>query len=86
MRGKGSSGGHNGLGNIQEVLGTDVYARLRCGVGCDFAKGRQADYVLGNFSKEEMKELPFMIDKAVEGILSFATVGLERTMNGVNTK
>ena len=86
MRAKGSSGGHNGLGNIQEVLGTDVYARLRCGVGSDFAKGRQADYVLGKFSKEEFKEMPFMLDKAVEGVLSYCAIGLERTMNSVNTK
>jgi PTH1 family peptidyl-tRNA hydrolase len=86
MRGKGSSGGHNGLGNIQELLGTDAYARMRCGVGGDFAKGRQVDYVLGNFSGEEKKELPFVMDKAMDGILSFCTVGLERAMNFVNTK
>lgn len=86
LRGKGSNGGHNGLGNIQEVLESDTYARLRFGVGSEFSKGRQADYVLSNFSKEEQIELPLFIDKACEGILSFCTIGLERTMNTVNTK
>lgn len=86
MRGKGSNGGHNGLGNIQETLGTDVYPRLRFGVGSDFAKGRQADYVLSNFSKEELIELPIFMDKVIDGIFSFCTVGLDRTMNVVNTK
>ena len=86
LRGKGSNGGHNGLGSIQEVLGNDVYARLRFGVGSDFAKGRQADYVLSNFSKEEISELPILMDKVSDGILSFSTIGLERTMNFINTK
>jgi PTH1 family peptidyl-tRNA hydrolase len=86
MRGKGSSGGHNGLGSIQEALNTEVYARLRFGVGSEFSKGRQADYVLSNFSKEELEQLPERMDKAIEGIFSFTAVGLERTMNIVNTK
>ncbi|MFL5729186.1 MAG: aminoacyl-tRNA hydrolase [Cytophagaceae bacterium] len=86
MKGKGSNGGHNGLGNIQEVLGSDEYPRLRFGVGSDFAKGRQVDYVLSNFPKEELTFLPEYLDKACEGILSFCTIGLERTMNVVNVK
>ncbi len=86
MRGKGSNGGHNGLGNIQEVLGTDIYPRLRFGVGGDFAKGRQVDYVLGNFEAGDAAELPIFIDKSCEAILSFCTIGLERTMNTVNLK
>lgn len=86
LRGKGSNGGHNGLGSIQEVLGTDAYARLRFGVGSDFGKGRQAEYVLSNFSQDEFKILPELMDKVGEGVLSFATMGLERTMNFVNTK
>jgi PTH1 family peptidyl-tRNA hydrolase len=86
MKGKGSGGGHNGLGNIQETLGTTDYPRLRFGVGDDFPKGRQVDYVLGNFSPAEMAELPLLMDKAVQGVLSFCTVGLERSMNVVNTK
>jgi peptidyl-tRNA hydrolase, PTH1 family len=86
MKAKGSNGGHNGLGNIQEVLGTDEYARLRFGVGSDFSKGRQVDYVLSNFTKEEMDWLPQHMDKACEGIMSFCTVGLPLTMNVVNVK
>jgi PTH1 family peptidyl-tRNA hydrolase len=86
MRAKGSGGGHNGLGNIQETLGTDAYPRLRVGVGGDFAKGRQVDYVLGEFDSGDAAELPIFIDKCCEAILSFCTIGLERTMNSVNTK
>ena len=86
MKAKGSNGGHNGLGNIQEVLGTDEYPRLRFGVGSDFPKGRQVDYVLSNFAKDEFNFLPEYLDKACEGILSFCTIGLERTMNVVNVK
>ncbi len=86
MRAKGSNGGHNGLGNIQEILGTDVYPRLRFGVGGDFAKGRQVDYVLGNFDSGDAAELPIFIDKSCEAVLSFCTIGLERTMNTVNLK
>jgi peptidyl-tRNA hydrolase, PTH1 family len=86
MRSKGSGGGHNGLGNIQEVLGTDAYPRLRFGVGGDFAKGRQVDYVLGNFEGGEAAELGLHIDKACEAVLSFCTIGMERTMNTFNTK
>lgn len=86
MRSKGSGGGHNGLGNIQEILGTDNYPRLRFGVGGDFAKGRQVDYVLGEFDSGDAAELPIFMDKAIEGILAFATIGMERAMNTVNTK
>jgi PTH1 family peptidyl-tRNA hydrolase len=86
MRAKGSGGGHNGLGNIQEVLGSDSYPRLRFGIGGDFAKGRQVDYVLGNFSTGEAAELPIFIDKAIDGIVAFCAIGLERAMNQVNTK
>jgi peptidyl-tRNA hydrolase, PTH1 family len=86
LRSKGSSGGHNGLKNIEETLGTNEYARLRFGVGNDFGKGRQVDYVLSNFSKEELIELPLYMDKCCEAILSFCTIGIERTMNVFNTK
>ncbi len=84
MRSKGSGGGHNGLGNIQEVLETDNYPRLRFGVGGDFSKGRQVDYVLGEFDSGEAAELPIFIDKAIDAILSFASLGIERTMNSFN--
>jgi PTH1 family peptidyl-tRNA hydrolase len=86
MRSKGSSGGHNGLKNIEETLETTEYARLRFGVGNDFGKGRQVDYVLSNFSKEEFIELPLYLEKCAGAILSFATQGIERTMNTFNTK
>lgn len=84
MKPKGSNGGHNGLGNIQEVLGNQDYPRLRFGVGSNFSKGRQVDYVLSNFDKDEMAELPIHIDKACEMILSFCSIGIERTMNLYN--
>lgn len=86
MRGKGSNGGHNGLGNIQEILGSDVYARIRFGVGSEFGKGKQVDYVLGEFSDDEKAGLEILIDKVNEGVLNFTTIGLERAMNFLNTK
>jgi PTH1 family peptidyl-tRNA hydrolase len=86
LRPKGSSGGHNGLSNIQEMLQTDAYARLRFGVGSDFPKGRQVDYVLSNFSPGETAELPLFIDKAIQGIYDFCTIGIEKAMTEVNKK
>ena len=85
MRAKGSNGGHNGLGTIQEILGSDVYARIRFGVGSEFGKGKQVDYVLGAFSEDEKAGLALLIEKVSEGVLNFATIGLERTMNVLNT-
>lgn len=84
MRAKGSAGGHNGLKHIEETLGTNEYARLRFGVGDQFPKGRQVDYVLSPFSEEEQKQLPAIIEKATDMCLSFGTIGLERTMNYYN--
>jgi PTH1 family peptidyl-tRNA hydrolase len=86
MKGKGSDGGHNGLKDIQETLKTQEYVRLRFGVGSDFSKGRQADYVLGKWTKEEYLDLPSRIDVATEFIKSFATIGLEMTMTNWNGK
>ncbi|WP_045466520.1 aminoacyl-tRNA hydrolase [Sporocytophaga myxococcoides] len=86
MRGKGSNGGHNGLGDIQKVLGSEAYPRLRFGVGSEFSKGRQVDYVLGRFTSKEFEELPIFMDKAIDGVLAFCTIGIERAMNTVNTK
>jgi PTH1 family peptidyl-tRNA hydrolase len=86
MKGKGSDGGHNGLKDIQATLKTQEYARLRCGVGSDFAKGRQADYVLGKWTKEENLDLPERISIATEFIKSFATIGLGMTMTNWNGK
>ncbi len=86
MRPSGSNGGHNGLGNIQEILGTVNYPRMRIGVGNDYPKGKQVEYVLGEFNSFEKSELPLLLDKAVEATLSFCTIGLERTMNIYNKK
>ena len=84
MRAKGSNAGHNGLGNIDQTLGNNNYSRLRFGVGNDFHKGQQIDYVLSNFSQHEMDGLLEPIDKACEMILSFCTIGVARTMNTYN--
>jgi PTH1 family peptidyl-tRNA hydrolase len=86
MKGKGSDGGHNGLKDIQATLKTMDYARLRFGVGNDFPKGRQADYVLGKWTKEENLDLPARIDVSTEFIKSFVTQGLELTMTHWNGK
>lgn len=86
IRAKGSDGGHNGLKSIQEILGTDAYARLRFGIGGDFPKGFQVDYVLGCWTPEESKALPPQIEAAVDAIRSFVGLGIDRTMNLHNTK
>lgn len=84
MKGKGTDGGHNGLKDIQAVLKTVEYSRLRFGVGNDFSKGRQADYVLGEWNKEEQLALPERIQTATEFIKSFSFVGLDMTMTTWN--
>ena len=86
VKGKGSDGGHNGLKDINAVLNTQQYARFRFGVGADFSKGRQVDYVLGEWDKEENKSLPERLDKGCELIKSFGTAGLNNTMNAFNGK
>ncbi len=86
MKGKGSDGGHNGLKDIQETLGTTNYTRLRFGVGSNFTKGRQADYVLGEWSPEERDQLEERIATSLEFIKSYATIGLQRTMSNWNGK
>jgi peptidyl-tRNA hydrolase, PTH1 family len=84
LRTKGSSAGHNGLKNIEETLGGQNYARLRMGIGNEFAKGQQVDYVLSTFEETEFDALPAIMDKSIEIILSFCTIGGERTMNFFN--
>lgn len=84
MRTKGSSAGHNGLKNIEQTLGGQDYTRLRFGIGNEFAKGQQVNFVLGNFTQQEFQELPQHMDRAIEMILSFCTIGAERTMNFFN--
>jgi PTH1 family peptidyl-tRNA hydrolase len=84
MRTKGSAGGHNGLKNIEQILGDQNYSRLRFGIGAEFNRGQQVDYVLGNFSQEQFDELPPLIDRAKEMILSFCTIGPDKTMTQFN--
>lgn len=86
IRPKGGDGGHNGLFNINQVLGTQNYARIRFGVGNDFYPGQQVDYVLGEWDDEESSWLPEKIDTCIEIIKSFGTVGLELTMTRYNKK
>ena len=86
LKGKGSNGGHNGLGNIQSVIGTQQYARLRVGIGNDFPKGMQVDWVLGKYDDNDMKELTPSIDTAIEMIKSFVLAGINITMNKFNSK
>ncbi len=85
MRKQGSDGGHNGLKSITECLLTQEYPRLRVGVGSDFPKGRQAEYVLGKWKPDEEPLVQAATEKAAEAILSFGAIGLERTMNVYNT-
>ena len=86
MRKNGSEGGHNGLKNITELLGDNQYARMRFGVGGDFPKGRQVDYVLGEFTDEERKAMPDRLKLFGDAILAFSAIGPDRTMNSYNGK
>lgn len=86
LRPKGSDGGHNGLKSITGILGTDNYPRLRFGVGNNFPKGRQVEYVLSEWTVEEKKLLPERFAVATEMIKSFALSGIQRTMNDYNNK
>ena len=86
MRTKGSDGGHNGLKNINELLGTQEYARVRMGIGNDFGRGHQVDYVLGELSDEEKEQMPELCKKVIEGIKAFATIGPDRAMNVLNIR
>jgi PTH1 family peptidyl-tRNA hydrolase len=86
IKAKGSAGGHNGLKDIQQVLNTQEYARFRFGVGANYSKGRQADFVLGQWSKEETSQLIERLPTAAKIITSFGTAGLANTMNEFNGK
>ncbi len=83
---KGGDGGHNGLADIISVFGNSKFNRLRFGIGNDFSQGQQVDYVLGNWSEKEEKLLPERIDKCIEAVKNFSTIGIERTMNFFNKK
>jgi PTH1 family peptidyl-tRNA hydrolase len=84
LRGSGSDAGHNGLKDIQLTLGTDAYPKLRFGIGNDFQKGRQVDFVLGKWKSDEQKTVQLKIEKCIEVIESFAAIGLAKTMNTAN--
>ncbi|RVU01620.1 aminoacyl-tRNA hydrolase [Mucilaginibacter limnophilus] len=84
LKPKGSAAGHNGLKHIELSLGHNNYARLRFGIGDNFPKGRQVDYVLSGFDDDEIPELPALIDRSIEMIKSFTTIGAELTMTRFN--
>lgn len=86
LKPKGSDAGHNGLKHIAATLGTENYARLRFGIGNNFPKGAQIDYVLGHFSEEEKQQMGERIDTACEIIKSFCLAGIAITMNQFNKK
>ena len=86
LKAKGSSGGHNGLKDIEAQLNTSAYNRFRFGVGAEFSKGRQVDYVLGEWNEEEEKDMPQRLKKSTELVRSFVTAGLSITMNTFNGK
>lgn len=86
LKPKGSDAGHNGLKNIQEILGHNNYARLRFGIGNDFGKGQQVQYVLGKWTDDQMKTIPDRCKTSIEMIKSFCLAGLELTMTQFNGK
>lgn len=84
LKTKGSDGGHNGLKNIQDLLQTTQYSRFRFGIGSEFSKGRQSEYVLGEWNEEELKALSERLDKSSKLIKSFIFSGAKNTMNQFN--
>ncbi|WP_127137165.1 aminoacyl-tRNA hydrolase [Flagellimonas oceanensis] len=84
LKGKGSDGGHNGLKDIQNVLQTTKYNRFRFGVGADFSKGKQVDYVLGKWDDDQQKAMPERLEKSTDLIRSFVFAGAKNTMNQFN--
>lgn len=86
MKSNGSDGGHNGLKDIQATLNTNQYTRLRFGIGSDFSKGKQSDYVLNKWGKEESLSLPERIETSKSFILSFCAIGVQLTMTQWNGK
>jgi peptidyl-tRNA hydrolase, PTH1 family len=86
VRGKGGDGGHNGLADVNQVLGSGKYARLRFGVGSDFSRGRQADYVLDRWPEDQKEMIADRIKIAADAVKSFVSIGLSQTMNRYNNK
>jgi PTH1 family peptidyl-tRNA hydrolase len=85
LRKSGSDAGHNGLRDIQNVLGTDVYPKLRFGIGNNFPKGMQVEFVLSRWFQEEIPLVRLKIEKCIEVIENFASIGIDRTMNTINS-
>ena len=86
LRKKGSDGGHNGLRDIQKVLGSNIYPRIRFGVGNDFARGLQAQYVLSSFTDLDYQTMDERLDMAIDMVKAFATHGIDRAMSDLNGK
>jgi len=86
LRAKGSDGGHNGLKSIHDVLGSGNYSRLRFGIGNDYPRGAQVNFVLGKWTNEELKIILPRIELATEAIKDFGLMGIEKTMNAYNSK
>lgn len=84
IKGSGSEAGHNGLRHITQTLGTQQYARLRFGIGNDFPRGGQVDFVLGRFEGEDLEKMPEALTRAAEAVKSYALQGIDRTMNLYN--
>jgi PTH1 family peptidyl-tRNA hydrolase len=85
IRKNGSDGGHNGLKSIQELLNSNLYPRIRIGIGNEFGKGRQVDFVLGTWTGDEKKVMEETVKKASEAVISFVLEGVDRAMNKFNT-
>ena len=86
MRTSGSAGGHNGLENITELLQSDQWTRIRVGIGNDFSRGGQIDFVLGDLSSQEREQVPELARRVIQGIKDWAFIGAQRAMNSVNAK
>ena len=86
LRKSGSDGGHNGLGNIQEVLENGNWARLRIGIGHDFSQGGQIDFVLSEFSEEQRQQIAPIAQKVIGGVRTWCFVGIEQAMNQLNVR
>ena len=86
MRKSGSDGGHNGLKNIQELIGTQNYCRIRIGIGNNFSPGGQVDFVIGELSQDEKDKVSSISGAVIDGVKNFCTIGPDRAMNELNTK
>ncbi len=85
LRPAGSDGGHNGLQNIIDIMGTNQFARLRIGIGAGFSKGRQVDHVLGEWSQEERESVPELVKNCADAVRAFGTIGIQMAMNQYNS-